>query len=197
MKIKIDKELLYRCEEFCRKRMTDSMHVYMHRGEQKVRKIYEDILTGVLAEWAVYLLLKDRIEGLSEPDMTIHEKQKKSYAPDLISPLYNFHIKGQSFLSAAKYGMSSLFQQTDKLLLQPADNDVIVMCIVDKAAVDVKFIGLVKDVLAANCVSCPKIQRYGHTKYAIYLADLEAKKVPQIMLEDRSPIELPSNENPA
>lgn len=198
MRVEIKKELLYACENFCKRRVQDSKNLYRLRGELRERKIYEDLRTGALAEWAAYFLMKDYLPGLTEPDMTIHEKRRKSYAPDLVSDEYDFHIKGQSFLSSERYGMSSLFQQSDKLLLSPTDRDVLVMCVVEKTYVDIKFLGKIKDVLEAKCVGVPKIQRYGVTKYAIYLDDLLKKEVKQLDLGlSKSPAPLPSNDYPA
>lgn len=172
MKIKLNLENYNKCLEFADLRTADSEKLYKSRGEKNSKKIYEDILNGVLAEWACHDYLSKLVPELSEPDMQIYEKRKKSFSPDLSSGNFKFHIKSQSKASADRYGASWLFQKTDKLFQRGAKDEFLVFAIVHQDHVE--FLGgvSISDLVEKNLLAEPKVYQYRFSKVAIYFQDL-------------------------
>lgn len=167
------------CEHFADRRMLGSADVYAFRGEASQQKMREDILVGALAEFAVYEFLKDKVEGLTRPDITIQQAKQKTFRPDLTSPTAKFHVKAQTTRSAQRYGYSWLFQKEDRLLNFPTLDEYFVFCSVAEHSFEVKILGiaLVRDIVNLELVGVPKIPKYAYTKKAIYLDDLLKSKL--------------------
>lgn len=157
------------CEAFADKRMTGSADLYRSRGELKLDKIRQDIVTGALAEFAVYEYFSNKGVECSKPDLEIYENKKKTYSPDLVAGGCVLHVKSQTVASAAKYGSSWLFQSTDKLLGTPSETALMIFCLVDGHRVEIKAIVSVLDIVENGLTAKPKVWRYANSKVAIYL----------------------------
>lgn len=131
-----------------------------------------DIITGAMAEFAVYNYLKSKGIEVTAPDLSIHSEREKSYAADLHSNVGDFHVKSQTAESANRYGLSWLFQDSDRLLTLPSERAYLVFCMVDGDEVEIKAIVHNIDIVESDVVSRPKIGKYAVTKKAIYHKDL-------------------------
>jgi hypothetical protein len=172
MKIPISPEIVRACEEFAEKRAKSSEDLYRLRGEASYQKMKADIYTGALAEFAVYEYLKSKNIKVSPPDLNIYEVRQKSFGADLKGETKNFHVKSQTVEAATKYGASWLFQNSDKILTLPSENEYLVFCLVEGSVVDIQAIISNIELVEANLTKKPKIPKYATTKSAIYLQDV-------------------------
>lgn len=163
--------------EFALKRIGMSEALYRSRGEAFTEKMVEDIVTGCVAEFAVYAYLVSKGYNCSKPDLDIHPTGSKSYSADLTFDGNYIHVKSQTKESADRYGQSWLFQEEDKALALPSETGYGFFCIVDGLNVTIKASVYLIDILEKEAIGRPKIMRYGHTKKAIYLEQLETAGV--------------------
>ena len=180
--------VLKRVFDFSEQRIEGSKTLYSRRGEKNVEKMKTDILTGAIAEYAVYNYFKSKGLKCSRPDLKIYEKRKKSFDADLTA--YNFykekinvHVKSQTTASVKRYKQSWLFQRSDSLVKSPEVNDVMVFTNVCTDTWECSIVGFVHPRLVCEMSlwgEC-KVPYYRHSKVAIYLTDLEPYG---IVLED-------------
>lgn len=154
-----------------------SANLYKMRGEESVLKIKNDIITGVLGEYAVSAYVKSLGYNCSEPDLTIHKTRQKSFAADLESEAGTFHVKSQTQKSAQRYGASWIFQKEDRLMTLPSENCYLAFCLIDNDKVQIKAIVSNIDIVEAKLTKAPKIPKYAHTKLALYLDDILNSKI--------------------
>lgn len=175
--ILVKPEIIESSKQFALDRIGLSEALYRQRGEARKSKMVEDIQVGTMAEWACYEYLMDTASKgttITEPDTKIYKAKKKSFSADLVYTLKsgevaNFHIKSQTYKSAKAYGASWLFQKTDKLFNDPAENDYAIFCLVDGDKVDIKACVQVKDLVQRDLLEEPKVWKYRSSKQAIYL----------------------------
>ena len=160
------------CAEFASKRVGGSADEYKRRGEARISKIEQDILTGALGEHAAYEYLLSKNLKVSEPDLAIYDKKSKSFSADLQAAEGLFHVKAQTQESADKYGFSWLCQKQDKILKQPKADEFFIFAGVKEDLVDLKAIVLVQDIIDNELISEPKVWKYRHSKVALYLDDI-------------------------
>lgn len=165
----LTEEQLETCRAFAAQRVLGSFKLYKARGEAKLSKIEEDIITGASAELAVYDILNQNHIESTEPDFKIYKPREKSFSADLACGQFNLHIKAQTVKSAQKYGASWLFQKEDKLFKRCDANDLLVFCIVDGLNVSVKTVISVPEIVELNLLKEPKVYQYKFTKVALYL----------------------------
>ena len=174
-KIKIYKPERKRIDKFVEARVNADTTLYSQRGGFKEI----DILTGALAEEAVYQFLRKFKFKVNKPDFTIHTKKQKSYAGDLTDGKRCFHVKGQNMESAKRYGDSWLMQRYDPLVKgkDAASNNYIVPCTVDTKKNTVIIHGIFtfgylhKHDLFMDC----KVPWFNKTKCAIYGENLPSR----------------------
>ena len=135
-KVKLTKAERKRVEDFADKRIGDSA-LYQKRGGFK----RVDIISGALAEIAVYKFLRSKGIKVSKPDFGIYKKGEKSYDADLTYKDKKFHVKGQTYDSVKLYGESWLMQRRDKLVKEPVLNNYLVPCVVDVSGNEVYILG--------------------------------------------------------
>ena len=87
---------------------------YASRSQINDDKRKNDQLIGKLGEIATYEILKYKLPNLTYPDFKIYEAKGKSWAFDLMTTDVNLHVKSQSAESGKRYGISWIFQSTDK-----------------------------------------------------------------------------------
>lgn len=172
MRIEIDPQIYKFCVQFAADRIGGSEDEYRRRGEARIAKMQEDILTGALGEFAAYNYLKSKGIEVCEPDLEIYKVRDKSFSADLMAPEGKFHVKSQGQESASRYGASWLCQKQDKLLSQPDTDDYFVFAIVEKNVVNLKAVVTVQDIVDKELVSEPKVWKYRHSKVALYLDDI-------------------------
>lgn len=159
--------------------MAGSEKLYRLRGELRNSKIWEDVYIGAVSEFAAYEYLNSIGFKVDAPDLSIHKKSKKSFSADFKSGDYNIHVKSQSAKSAKRYGLSWLFQKTDKLFSAPSATDLFLFCkaITEKDEVlEVEILGMVQvsKLVEARILKEPKVFQYKHSKIAIYFDDVKA-----------------------
>ncbi len=165
------------CEEFAAARIGMSEALYRSRGEAFISKMINDIVTGGIAEYAVYNYILSKGLECTKPDMSIHQLGEKSFSADLKSGDRLIHVKSQTLESAVKYSPSWIFQQEDRAITLPSEKGYAVFCVVDGLRVYIKAAIYIIDVLEAEAVSRPKVGKYAMSKKAIYLNDLLAKNI--------------------
>lgn len=175
--ISLETSILESSKQFALDRVGLSEDLYRQRGEARKSKMVEDIQVGTMAEWACYEYLRGTARNstkITKPDTKIYTAKKKSFSPDIVYTLKsgetaNFHIKSQTYKSAKAYGASWLFQKTDKLFADPAENDYAIFCLVEDDRVDIVACVQVKDLVQRDLLEEPKVWKYRGTKQAIYL----------------------------
>jgi hypothetical protein len=160
-----------RAKQFVQARVNDNVELYKRRGGFKE----VDILSGALAEIAVYKLLKSKGFPVGKPDFTIHEVRKKSFDPDLFDGLHHFHVKGQTLESKALYGASWIMQRTDPIINSPQRLHYMVPCTVDTDTGRVEIYGVmsIMSLVQNGCIGECKNAWFQKTKVAIYLDHIE------------------------
>lgn len=167
-----------KCISFAEKQLETSKGLYAYRGESRVSKMKEDITQGKLAELAAYKYLKKKNYDVNKPDFSIYERVNKSYAPDLMTKCgKRIHVKGQGYVSMVRYGASWLLQKSDALVKNPDENDYILM--VTLSGLEANILGVVSalDLLNNGLFEDPKVERYQHTKKAIYFDSIKQSGV--------------------
>lgn len=159
-----------KARQFADKRVEDS-DLYKKRGGFK--KI--DIVSGAMAEIAVYKLLKSRGVAVDHPDFTIHEKGRKSYDADLTDGYHHFHVKGQTLESKEKYGASWIMQRKDPIINNPEKLHYLVPCTVctETGRVEIYGIYSIPSLVNQACIQECKVEWFRKTKVALYLHTLE------------------------
>ena len=161
---------LNKANKFADERTKDNVLYEKRGGFKKV-----DIVSGALAEIAVYKLLKSRDVAVKKPDFTIHSKGKKSYDADLTDGYYHFHVKGQTLDSKRRYGASWIMQRKDPILNDPKKLNYLVPCTVDTVTGRVEIYGVMSiSTLVDNaCIQECKLEWFRKTKVALYLNHIE------------------------
>lgn len=164
----LNKTDIQKCKDFANKRTQTDL--YEKRGGFK--KI--DIISGAMAEMAVYKLLKFREVAVKKPDFTIHEKKDKSFDADLSDGLHKFHVKGQNLISKKRYGASWIMQRYDPILKKPERMNYLVPCTVDTETGRVEIYGVysIMSLVDNGCIGECKVPQFRNTKVALYLDQL-------------------------
>lgn len=174
MQVELSKYYLDKCKKFAKDRIKDSNQLYKWRGETNKDKMIEDCVIGTMGEWGAYKYLESKGIKTTKPDMKIYEKKRKSFAGDLISDDYVFHVKSQSVVSNKRYGASWLLQRRDKVVSNPAENEYFILTKVVDRYVEILAIIRCKDIADACLWGECKVPRYRHSKVALYLDDLNS-----------------------
>jgi hypothetical protein len=159
-----------RAKKFAKERC-QNIGLYQKRGGFKEI----DIISGAMAEIAVYKLLKEREVPVGKPDFTIHSNGRKSYDADLSDGLHNFHVKGQTIQSKQKYGASWIMQRKDPIVNSPQKLHYLVPCVVDTSTGRVEIFGIMSILSLKQhaCFSECKLEWFRKTKIALYLDHIE------------------------
>jgi len=160
-----------RCVDFAYKRISGSKKLYEYRGESRHFKMIEDVVIGTVGEWAVYQYLIDLGYEVSEPDMKLYKKNRKSFAADLYVDDILIHVKSQGLKSIKRYGHSWLMQKYDKAVSKPDELELMAFTAVNLLTLEVEILGFcwAKDLIFDEC----KVPMYRHTKVAIYLPQIQ------------------------
>ncbi len=77
-------------------------------------KIQKDFLIGTLGTHAVYSLFKIFTDNVSKPNHKVYKGKKKFWSPDLFVNNVGLSVKTQKSSSSKKYGLSWVFQHSNK-----------------------------------------------------------------------------------
>ncbi len=172
MEIVISQEVYDRCVKFAEERIAGSAGLYAYRGEANKEKMVEDCIIGTLGEFGAYEYLKSKGISISEPDLTIYENKKKSFAADLLNQDLKIHVKSQSAKSHKRYGASWLLQRRDRVVQNPDSNEYFIFTKVEGLVVTIMGVCRIKDITDAELWGECKVPCYRHSKVALYLDDL-------------------------
>lgn len=168
--IKLNHKVHSMCSEFASTRVSGSEALYKQRGEGRSSKIFDDIFSGALGEYAVYSYLNSVGYQCTPPDFNNYSAKHKSFDSDLVvDGDINLHVKSQPLVSMNRYGSSWLLQKSDPLVSNPGANDFFVFNTVDPNNTSVSILGFCKcaDIKYGEC----KVPSWRSTKVAIYLSD--------------------------
>jgi len=162
-----------KCNQYAEQQYKTSKGCYARRGQLSQDKITEQIRDGKVAEIAAYRYLRKKGFQVEKPDFTIYEERKKSFGADLTDGVLLFHVKSQSKSSGSLYGISFLFQKSDKLLTAPNDNEVVIMTTIEGNIVEILGLVLATTLKTKRLYKEPKLKRIAETKRAIYWKDVK------------------------
>ena len=168
--VRLSKAARKRCEEFASARIALDLSVYQKRGGVK----REDLLSGAMAEEAVYSWLRKKGFKVEKPDFRILDSGFKSYDADLTDGNKKFHVKGQTYESVKRYGHSWLMQKYDPLIDYKNKGDLLnnylVPCTVDFGGnmVHIQCIPSFTALHSHDCFSHCSVDWFNKTKVAIY-----------------------------
>jgi len=172
-KITLSKEELQLCKEFSKNVNTT---FYATRNQWDVIKRESDAFVGKAGEIVVYNYLKPKYPNISYPDFKIYKTKEKSWDFDLKDLSFNLHVKTQEILQGNKYGISWIFQNTDKhIFVDYSDKDYV-------AFVSMNLLnqyGEIKSIISLNFLhenklfAPPVLQKLQSNKSAVYYKDLE------------------------
>lgn len=174
--ISIPDEIITKINEFVEQ--IDTKH-YEKRGQTNEKKKKKDQRSGKMAEFATYLFLTEQNIKCSEPDMTIYEKKKKSFAPDMMVGETPLHCK--SCHKDSKYPVSWIFQKSDLNGLSGKDKEfynkenkgLLSCCVVDHKNNNVQILWLLDKNIAIDILEPPKVLQLMNVKECLYSERLE------------------------
>lgn len=170
--IKLSKSDLNAAQDFTDRRASQGSNLYKRRGGFK----QVDILCGALGELAAFKYLTEEAgRRVSKPDFSIHEIKSKSFNADLTDSTGNlYHVKSQTIESVERYGKSYLFQKSDPLFTRPAENEYLVLVVIDVNNLTAEIYGCMRaiDVITSGGIGEPVVPHLRETKCAIYVDDL-------------------------
>jgi len=160
-----------KAKQFAALRVAENQALYEKRGGFKK----EDIISGAMAELAVYKVLKAHGSNVGKPDLTIHTTRQKSYDADLTDGKFHFHVKGQTLESKSKYGASWIMQRKDPIINDTKLCHYLVPCTVcvDTGRVEIYGIMSIRSLVAQGCIGECKLEWFRKTKVALYLDHIE------------------------
>ena len=158
-------------KRFATRRVEQNLALYEKRGGFKK----EDLISGAMAELAVYGLLTSRGIKVGKPDFTIHATKQKSYDADLTDGKHKFHVNGQTLESRMRYGASWIMQRTDPILRKPERLHYLIPCTVDVKTGRVEVYGVmsITSLITNGCIEECKLEWFRRTKIALYLNTIE------------------------
>ncbi len=171
MIIKFTSQEIKHCQEFANSIDTG---FYATRNQFNKEKRTKDQVIGKLAEFAVHSFFKEKEMEVTKPDLQIYNKSKKSWDFDLKGKDLNLHVKSQSVEQGKKYGISWIFENSDKHIFRDiGSNDYVCFVIVDldKQVGEIKSIVKLQKLHESELFKKPKLA-YLTTKSAVYLDDL-------------------------
>lgn len=172
MFIKFTETDFKKCQTFAN---TIDTSFYATRHQFNKDKRIKDNIIGKLGEIATLKYFKSKDIELSSPDFNIYNRNQKSWDYDLKGKNINLHCKSQSVEQGKKYGISFIFENTDKHIFKEVNgNDYVSFISVDleNLQAEIKAIIKLQDLHNKKLFAKPKLS-YLTTKSAIYLDDLK------------------------
>ncbi len=171
MDITITTEQYKKAYNFANSSVKTNEDEYAKRNQKNVSKITSDILTGKIAEYAVYNLLVSKGKACSEPDIAIYDRYSKSFDADLYSDGKKVHVKAQTVESSKSFGSSWSFQKQDILTFNPSSDDYICLCQVN--GLEVKIMSFKEAKFYINKYKDPVLDKLKGIKKVLYLNDIK------------------------
>lgn len=176
MIIEVSDYLYQKAKDFATNRIGRSRDLYSYRGESRTEKMIEDIVIGTTGEYGVQKYFKDKGFYCTKPDLTIYDKQRKSFDADLYvtngDKTYKIHVKSQGEASKKRYGSSWLLQRRDKIVANPADDEFFAFTCVKGKEVEILGVIACKDIVKNGLLSECRVPKYRHSKVALYFDEI-------------------------
>lgn len=172
MLIKLTPEDAAKCYEFASKIDTG---FYATRGQLNNTKRIRDQFCGKIGELAAYRYFQSKGIELSQPDFEIYGRNKKSWDYDMKGDGINLHCKSQLVEQGNRYGISYIFENTDKHIFKEySANDYVCFVSVnlEKKEAEIRAVVKLQDLHDKKLFALPKLA-YLRTKAAVYYDDLK------------------------
>lgn len=199
MQIEISRYYMQRIEEFAEACLESNVSQYAKRKQLNKGKIYNDIVTGKMGEFGVYLYLKSLgLSKVTKPDLVVYGAKQKSYAPDLVAykkdkkasivdretiyshRQFNIHCKTQSEDSAKRYGYSWILQyggrgagNRDDLFSIPTKDDYMALSYREGNTIHILGFYNFIDLCKKRLIKDPVLDYLKGIKKSIYFRDIE------------------------
>lgn len=122
-----------KCQKFAKLEYETTKEHRRRRNQSNAARIRIQVADGKMGELLACHFLRGLGLEVTEPDFEIYEKAKKSFDADFYVNGHPMHCKSQNAESAARYGLSWMFQKggmgyghTDPCLKTPTDKAVFV-----------------------------------------------------------------------
>ena len=168
----IDYDTFKNIEAYALRHYENSKEIYASRG-QNLKKLFNDIIRGKVAEYNAYYQLIEKNYILNKPELEI-KTNTACYDADLIiigkdKEVYDnakhVHVKSVSKDSYEKYGASFLIEKNDPIVSRPDEHEHHYYCVlVERSFLVYDFLHWI-DVREVK-YSAPKMNL--PTKYAVY-----------------------------
>jgi hypothetical protein len=172
MIIKFTAQEIKKCQEFANSMDTG---FYATRNQFNKEKRVLDQIVGKVGELAAFSYFKEKGINTTEPDFAIYGKSKKSWDFDLKGKDINLHVKTQAKSQGERYGVSWVFEKTDRHVFRDvSDNDYVCFVSVDldNKCAEIKSVVALKELHQRELFKPMKLA-YLTSKSAIYFDDLK------------------------
>ena len=126
-------EMYQKCQKFAKLEYETTKEHRRRRNQSNAARIRIQVADGKMGEMLAYRYFQRWGYDVTEPDFEIYQKAHKSFDADFHVNEHPMHCKSQSAESAARYGLSWMFQKggsgyghTDPCLETPTDKAVFV-----------------------------------------------------------------------
>ena len=153
---------------------------YSNRNQFNKEKRIKDQVVGKMGEFAIFSTLKPKFQDISEPDLNIYPPNKKTWDFDLKAQnphILNMHVKSQTLESGNRYGVSWIFQNTDKEIFNSSKKNQYVGFVSvnnDTSSCFIRAIVKLEHLHENKLFKMPKLQKLQESnKLAVYFDDLK------------------------
>jgi len=172
MQIEFSIQEIEKCQEFANSIDTG---YYANRKQFNNEKRIKDQIIGKIAEICAYKYLTIKNIDVSFPDFAIYKRTGKNWNCDLKSQDYEFHIKSQSIEQGKRYGVSWIFENSDKTVFKNiSDNGYVCFVSIDlnNRVGEIRAVVNLQDLHKHQLFQKPQLS-YLTTKSAVYFDQLE------------------------
>ncbi len=152
---------------------------YATRNQFNADKRKIDQIVCKFGEFSVFSYLSSKYE-ISEPDLKIYSAREKSWDFDLKGNGINIHVKSQSRESGDRFGISWVFQNSDREIFNSTTQDQYVAFVsvdVNSNCSLIRTIVKLEDLHAEKLFKSPKLDYLKSNKFAVYYEDIKHKEI--------------------
>jgi hypothetical protein len=122
------------CDLFSTESSKDQQEYYAKKGEGNLNKLKAWSYNGKMAEFAVFntLISYNHYQNVSDPDIMIYGKDRKSHDADIRADGKSIHVK--SCMEVKGREPSWLFSTEDRLVHNPSENDIVALVVINSRA---------------------------------------------------------------
>jgi hypothetical protein len=122
------------CDLFSTESSKDQQEYYAKKGEGNLNKLKAWSYNGKMAEFAVFntLISYNHYQNVSDPDIMIYGKDRKSHDADIRADGKSIHVKSCMVVEGRE--PSWLFSTEDRLVHNPSENDIVALVVINSRA---------------------------------------------------------------